>query len=100
MHKRESTLIYLQELVLKIAYEMETRLVFKTGKIIDLETRLKELATALDGFRRSFQCIPLLYILLFFLFHYLNLYFDGVRHTRLCKHTGTADMARGVFTYR
>jgi WASH complex subunit strumpellin len=36
---------------------METRLVFKTGKIQDLEVRLRELATALDGFRRSFQYI-------------------------------------------
>lgn len=47
----------MKELVLRIAAEMESRLVFKTGKIADLENRLKELATALDGFRRSFQCI-------------------------------------------
>ncbi len=43
--------------MLQIADAMEKMLVFRTGKIDDMENRLRELATVLDGFRRSFQCI-------------------------------------------
>jgi WASH complex subunit strumpellin len=46
-----------KELVLQIAEAMEKKLVFRSGKIDEMELRLRELATVLDGFRRSFQYI-------------------------------------------
>jgi len=45
-----------QELVFKLANAMDKTLIFKTGKIDEFETRLKQLASQLDGFSRSFQC--------------------------------------------
>jgi len=47
-----------KELVLQIAQAMDKTLVFKNAKQQDeLQSRLKELANILDGFRRSFQYI-------------------------------------------
>ena len=51
--------------MLKLANAMDKALIFKTGKIDEFESRLKQLASQLDGFSRSFQCTLLaLYYLL------------------------------------
>jgi hypothetical protein len=42
--------------VFKLANAMDKILIFKTGKIDEFEARLKQLASQLDGFSRSFQC--------------------------------------------
>lgn len=47
-----------KELVYKLASAMDKILIFKTGKIDEFESRLKQLASQLDGFSRSFQCTP------------------------------------------
>ncbi len=41
----------------KLANAMDKVLIFKLGKIEEFEARLKQLASTLDGFSRSFQCI-------------------------------------------
>lgn len=46
-----------KELVFKLASAMDKILIFKTGKIDEFESRLKQLASQLDGFSRSFQYI-------------------------------------------
>jgi WASH complex subunit strumpellin len=46
-----------KELVNHIATALDQTLVFKTGKIVDFEGKLNQLAAILDGYRRSFEYI-------------------------------------------
>jgi hypothetical protein len=47
-----------KELVYKLASAMDKILIFKTGKIDEFESRLKQLASQLGGFSRPFPCTP------------------------------------------
>jgi len=90
-----------QELVNQVAIAMDRILVFNRAKNADLETILSQLATKLDGFRRSFECPFSNQKLLrdYRLCNYPHFIFSPNRYPRLRQHLCTQDLAGGALSH-